>query len=250
MGKRKAEKLAKKQAQRADQKLNASVEQAKSWAAPKLESAMAWTEGCLGNSLDRAEKAAYTAVDKAGPRAKNAMVSLTDTFDSARHKVQDQYVPAASGQLAGVAGRASKALSTADIPKPVADAMVKVTGDKKATKKLRKAAEDYAKSAEKSLNKQSKKASKSGSGKTWMIVGVVVTAGGAAYAAYQLTKPVEDPWKNPTPQPLNDNTSATPQAASNPAEPVDAVKADSEPNHDTEGGAEEQVDAPAPRPAN
>ncbi|MGO1663891.1 MAG: hypothetical protein ACTH3H_11860 [Micrococcaceae bacterium] len=237
MGKRKAEKLAKKQAKAAEKKLNASVEQAKSWAAPKVESALAWTEEHLGDSLDRAEKVAYNAVDKAGPKAKSALANLSDALDSARHKVQDEYVPTAAGQLAGAASKTSKALHDADIPKPVSELLTKVTGDKKAAKKLQKAAEKYAKSAEKSLKKQAK----TGGGKKWLVVGVVVAAGGAAYAVYQLTKPVEDPWKNPTPQPLKADTPATPQAAQTTAQPVVT--------DDTEGGAEEQVDAPAPKPA-
>ncbi|MDN6411126.1 MAG: hypothetical protein L0K07_07090, partial [Yaniella sp.] len=85
-------------------------------------------------------------------------------------------------------------------PDFVNNSITRVTGNKKSARRLQKAAANWAKDAEKQLKKQSKKNKKSGRG--LLVVGITVAAAGAAYAVWRLSQPVEDPWTNPTPQPL------------------------------------------------
>lgn len=195
MGKKRQAKKAQKKAQK---RIDASVKQTKDWAAPKVEGALTWAETNFGDTLDNAQKFTADAVDK----------------------LQNDVWPEAAGKAASAANKAAAAIGDAELPDSVHSAVTKVTGDKKKAKKLQKAAEDYAKSAEKKLKKESKK----GKSKKWLVLGVVVAAGGASYAVYKLSKPVEDPWKNPTPQPLKQNT----PAASKPAAHVADKPAESE----------------------
>ena len=119
---------------------------------------------------------------------------------------RDQYVPVAASRLADAAGRAGKSVHDYKVPASVEDTLVRVTGDKKIVKKLRRAAEGYAATAEKGMKKQAKQAKRqSRSGKGWIISGMAVAAAGAAYAVWKLTNPVQDPWKTPAPGPVTAN---------------------------------------------
>lgn len=119
---------------------------------------------------------------------------------------RDQYVPVAAARLADAAGKAGKSVHDYKVPASVEDTLVRVTGDKKIVKKLRKAAEGYARTAEKGMKKQAKQAKRqSRSGKGWIISGMAVAAAGAAYAIWKLTTPVQDPWKAPAPGPVTAN---------------------------------------------
>lgn len=190
-----------KKLKKAEKNLSKTMDRAKDWASPKLESALHWAEDSL-----------TTGVEKATPYVSNSVESLADALQTARDKVTDEYAPAAAGQLATVAGKTSSSLDHAKVPAFVETTLAKVTGDKKAAKKLKKAASQYAKSTEKAMKKRSKR-SRSG-GKTLIVVGILAAAAAAGYAVWQLTQPVEDPWKNPTPQPLRPRLD-TPTAGGN-----------------------------------
>lgn len=183
---------------KAEKSIQSGVETAKDWVAPKVESALAWAEESLKDGAD-----------KAAPLVHDGLEAITHALHTARQKVEEEYAPAAAEQLADMAGKSADALHKVKISDGVNTAVTKVTGDKRAARKLKKAAENYAKSAEKRLKKQAKKQRRS-SAKGWVIAGIVVAAGGAAYAVWQLTKPVEDPWKNPTPQPLSNQAAQQP----------------------------------------
>lgn len=157
-----------------------------------------WAEHVWQDSSERAAP----VVDAASKALAEAATKVGDAASNFQHKVQDDYIPAAAGQLAPVAAGSAKALKTADIPNFVNDAITRVTGDKKSGRRLQKAAEQWAKEAEKQLKKQSKKTKKK-SGRGLLVVGITLAAAGAAYAVWRLSQPVEDPWTNPTPQPLN-----------------------------------------------
>ncbi|QCU76809.1 hypothetical protein E7744_00050 [Citricoccus sp. SGAir0253] len=201
-----------------EDRLTTGVDQAALWAAPKVEAALAWAERGLGegkvrgkaaraqashqvaDTIERLTPPVKAGLGQAGAALAGAAERVAPVVETARHKVQDEYVPAASGRLAGVAGQASRAAHHAKVSPAVESALIGLTGDKKAVKKLRRAAEQYAKSAERQLKKQARK---SGSGNTgWLVAGMVVAAGAAAVAVWQLTKPVDDPWKAPAPAPL------------------------------------------------
>lgn len=156
-----------------------------------------WAEDVWQESADRAAP----VVDAASKAVSDAAHKVGDAASNFQHKVQDDYIPAAAHQLAPVAGRSASAIKDADIPKFVNDGITRVTGDKKSARKLQKAAQSWAQDAEKQLKKQAKKNKKSNRG--LLVVGITIAAAGAAYAVWRLSQPVEDPWTNPTPQPLS-----------------------------------------------
>src|SRR5699024_2322531 len=84
-----------------------------------------------------------------------------DAASDFQGKLQDDYIPTAAGQLAPVAGRSADVIKDAEIPAFVNDTITRVTGNKRAGRKLQKAASQWAKDAEKQLKKQSKKKQKS-----------------------------------------------------------------------------------------
>jgi len=157
-----------------------------------------WAEHVWQDSADRAAP----VVDAASKALSDAAHKVGDAATSFQHKVQDEYIPTAAGQLAPVAARSAEAIKAADLPDVVNDAITRVTGDKKSGRRLQKAAQQWAKDAEKQLKKQSKKKQKK-SGRGLLVLGITVAAAGAAYAVWRLSQPVEDPWTNPTPQPLS-----------------------------------------------
>lgn len=161
-----------------------------------------WAEDVWQGSANRAAP----VVDAASKRISDAAHKVGDAASNLQHKVQDDYIPAAAGQLAPVAAGSAKAIKQADLPKFVSDSITRVTGNKKSARRLQKAAEKWAKDAEKQLKKQSKKNKKSSRG--LIVVGITVAAAGATYAVWRLSQPVDDPWTNPTPQPLSNAQNA------------------------------------------
>src|SRR5699024_5002923 len=109
----------------------------------------------------------------------------------------------AASQLTPVAGRSVDDIIAAEIPAFVNDTITRVTVNKRAGRKLKKAASQWAKDADKQLKKQSKKKQKSRRG--LLVVGTTVYTAGGAYDIWRLSQPVEDPCTNPTPQPLTTN---------------------------------------------
>lgn len=159
-----------------------------------------WAEHMWQDSADRAAP----VVDAASRKLADAAHKVGDAASNFQHKVQDDYLPAAAGQLAPVAAGSAKAIKAAELPAFVNDTITRVTGDKKSGRRLQKAAQQWAQEAEKQLKKQSKKKKKK-SGRGLLVLGITVAAAGAAYAVWRLSQPVEDPWTNPTPQPLSNN---------------------------------------------
>lgn len=157
-----------------------------------------WAEHVWQDSADRAAP----VVDAASKKLSDAAHKVGDAASNFQHKVQDEYIPSAAGQLAPVAAGSAKAIKAAELPAFVTDSITRVTGDKKSGRKLQKAAQQWAKEAEKQLKKQAKKKKKKKS-RGLLVVGITVAAAGAAYAVWRLSQPVEDPWTNPTPQPLS-----------------------------------------------
>lgn len=226
-----------------EDRMNAGADTLMRWAAPKIENMLAWAEKGAGESKARAKIAASQAthqmedtVDKVTPQIQSGLAAagtalagaanrVVNNVDQARHQVQDDYLPAASSRLADLAGQANKGIHNAKVNPAIEDALIKLTGDKKAVKKLRKAGENYTKVAQKQLKRHGKKSS---GGKGWLVAGIVAAAGAAAVAVWQLTKPVADPWKNPAPKPLTPTGQA--------------------PNPATTGAASFPVTAPKPAP--
>ena len=88
---------------------------------------------------------ANDAVEKLTPQVKAGLAHASAALSTASpgrghrpHKVSTTYVPAASGRLAPVAGQASKVAHNAKVSPAVENALMNLTGDKKAVKKLRR----------------------------------------------------------------------------------------------------------------
>lgn len=160
-----------------------------------------WAEHVWQDSANRAAP----VVDAASQKVSEAAHKVGDAASSFQHKVQDEYIPTAAGQLAPVAAGGAKAIRAAELPDFVNETIVRVTGDKRGGRKLQKAAEQWAKEAEKQLKKQARKKKKQKSRRGLIVVGIAVAAAGAAFAVWRLSQPVEDPWTNPTPQPISDS---------------------------------------------
>lgn len=191
---------------------------------PALSGALAPVQGFLEDLQGQAEDTGKDLKKAAGKKGKQLKKQSAKNRKAAAKKAQglsqdlvsqgraaarfaqerrDEYLPVAAARLADAAGKAGKSVHEVKVPAAVEEAVVRLTGDKKAVKKLRKAAEGYAAAAQKGMKKQAKR--QSGSGKGWILTGMAVAAAGAAYAVWKLTNPVQDPWKAPAPGPVTAN---------------------------------------------
>lgn len=116
-------------------------------------------------------------------------------FDDARHRITDEIAPQATERAGAVAASAAGLLATAQTPKFVDDLAVRVTGDKKAVKKARKALARASKDITKST--QAKKSGGFGSALVWILA--IGGLAGIAYYVWKKAQPVEDPWSTPLP---------------------------------------------------
>lgn len=138
-------------------------------------------------------------------------------FDDAKHRFTDEIAPQATERAGAVASSAAGLLAAAQTPKFVDDLAVRVTGDKKAMKKARKALNRASKDIAKNT-----RVKKSGNGFGMTMVWILAIGGlaGIAYYVWKKAQPVEDPWS--TPLPANRPADARP-VGSVPASQQDAV---------------------------
>ncbi|WP_019159896.1 hypothetical protein [Brevibacterium senegalense] len=204
------------------------------------ESVRPHVESVLNDAKSRFEDAR----DAAGKEYDSRLApALRDQADSAEKRGRDaaEKAGATAASLAGV-------LAAKQTPKGLEDAVVRITGDKKAMKKARKALKQAGKDIEK------RTAQKKTSGATWFWVGLgVVGAGAIAFAVARRLRPVEDPWSTPLPgnRPADARpVGSTPRSEQSPAQsvtsqvPVPAAAVDNakaegvevEGSDDTEGG--------------
>lgn len=204
------------------------------------ESVRPHVESVLNDAKSRFEDAR----DAAGKEYDSRLApALRDQADSAEKRGRDaaEKAGATAASLAGV-------LAAKQTPKGLEDAVVRITGDKKAMKKARKALKQAGKDIEK------RTAQKKTSGANWFWVGLgVVGAGAIAFAVARRLRPVEDPWSTPLPgnRPADARpVGSTPRSEQSPAQsvtsqvPVPAAAVDNakaegvevEGSDDTEGG--------------
>lgn len=183
--------------------VQAGVGAAFEWLEPRVELA---TER-IAEGMSKAQPVLQEKLDKMSPMIEDAQKRAGET----RQKFVDEYVPAASSKLSNVAANTAARLHDADVPVFVEDAVTRMTGDKKAVKKARKAAEDAMKVAAKELKKNQPKQKKSKKG--LLIFAVVVAATTAGIAIWRASRPIEDPWKTPAPMsPANNAASFSAEA--------------------------------------
>lgn len=248
--------------------VRASSAQALEASGPYLERANAWLHDASEAAAPRLREASdrlQSAADSVRPHLEDALEEAKSKFDDARATAEKEYGARVAPVLREQAENAQKqARSTAatagakasavagllaaqDTPKGFDDAVARLTGDKKAVKKARKAL----KSAGKDIQKRT--AEKSSRGGTWFWVGLgVVGAGAVAFAVARRLRPVEDPWSTPLPgnRPADARpVGSTPRSEQSPAKsvtsqvPVPAAAVDTAqaegvdgPSDDTEAG--------------
>lgn len=206
----------------------AGLAAAQMWATPHMGAAYGWAKPRWEKGLDTARPALQdtvrkaaegisggiavvtpriqTGLDKVGPRITHVIDETTpkiqSTLDkaapalnSAKVKVVEDYLPALSSKLGEAADSASRSLAGASVPPIVEKTVTRVTGDKKAVKNAQKRLVAATKEAAKELKKNQARKSRKG----WLIFGIIAAAVIAGVAAWQASKPVQDPWKTPAP---------------------------------------------------
>ena len=158
-------------------------------AAPKLreaaDKARPQVEALAGKAEEFAEKA-RPQVEALADKANGQVHSWADKLES--------YRPEATERAGKFASNAASSLSAAETPKLIDDLAVRLTGDKKAMKKARKALANAGKRIEKDT------ARKSGGGKAALVWTLVIgSAAGIGYYVWKKAQPVEDPWSTPLP---------------------------------------------------
>ncbi|MDO4240184.1 hypothetical protein, partial [Micrococcus sp.] len=211
-----AAKAAKKSRKRGAKKAVALKKDArgtKKQAAKKAEGAQALFAAKASDAKDAAAAGGLTAagllataVAALQDRSQELAPQVKDRLEQASQYAQDrraEYAPQAAAALAGAAGRAERTAHDVEVPASVEQLLIKLTGDKKAVKHLRKNAAGYAKRTRKDLQRQARAESRSGRG--WIVAGMAAAAAGAGVAVWKLTKPVQDPWTAPVPGPITAN---------------------------------------------
>lgn len=138
---------------------------------------------------DRAEGLAVRArpqVEAFADKANDQVHAWADKLDA--------YRPEATERAGKFASNAANSLAAVETPQLVDDLAVRLTGDKKAVKKARKALTNAGKRIQKDT------ARKSGGGKAAVVWTLVIgSAAGIGYYVWKKAQPVEDPWSTPLP---------------------------------------------------
>src|SRR5699024_2683634 len=122
-----------------------------------------WAEDVWQDSADRAAP----VVDAASKVLSDTANKVGDAASDFQGKLQDDYIPTAAGQLAPVAGRSADVIKDAEIPAFVNDTITRVTGNKRAGRKLQKAASQWAKDAKNNSRSSLRKSRNLAGGCSW-----------------------------------------------------------------------------------
>ncbi|MFW0773449.1 hypothetical protein ACLRGI_09785 [Paenarthrobacter nitroguajacolicus] len=239
-----------------EQSVTASVDNARDWAAPRVEAAVNWAVPRIQHGIDTAspriqeglKSAAHNladgvavvtpriqdglahlapkihdVVEDATPRIQETLNKATPALGLARDKVVVEYLPKLSEQLGQASVAVHHVLENAPaqvdaVAQRLVDSGVvhSVQEQAQATGKQIKVVTDQAsKAVSAALVKEQPKPKKRG----WLIVTVIAAAAAAGVAAWKASKPVEDPWK--TPSPVTPTPAPVPSTTTTPA-PADA----------------------------
>ncbi|MFJ5862247.1 hypothetical protein ACIQCM_12560 [Pseudarthrobacter sp. NPDC092439] len=212
-----------------------AVENAREWATPRVEAAVDWAVPRLQQGIDTAspkiqeglKTAAHNladgvatvtpriqdglahlapkindAVEGASPRLHEALDKATPVILNARDRVVVEYLPRLSDQI----GQASTVVHrTLENTPAHVDAVAQKLGDvglihalqeqaQAAGTQLKAAAAEAGRAANLQLAEPAKPKKRG-----WLVFGVIAAAVAAGVAAWKASKPVEDPWKTPSP---------------------------------------------------
>lgn len=182
---------------------------------PYLERANAWLNDASDAAAPRIREASgrlQSAADTVRPHVESALGEARNRFDDVRATAEKEYearvAPALREQSADAEKRARDVaeragmkassvaglLASTETSKGFDDAVARLTGDKKAMKKARKAL----KKAGEDLEKRTAQKSSDGGKWFWVVLGVV-GLGAIGFAVARRLQPVEDPWSTPLP---------------------------------------------------
>lgn len=225
----------------------AGVDNARDWAAPRVEAAVNWAVPRIQHGIDTAspkiqeglKSAAHNladgvatvtprlqdglahlapkihdAVEDATPKIQETLNKATPALGIARDKVVEEYLPKLSEQLGQASVVVHHVLENAPaqvdaVAQKLVDSGVvhSVQEQAQATSKQIKAVADQTSKAVSQQLAVQQKPKKRG----WLVVTVIAAAVAAGVAAWKASKPVEDPWK--TPAPVNPTPAPTPSPA-------------------------------------
>lgn len=178
--------------------------------ASKLDSAKKTSLRVLADASDAAAPKLRDAAEKARPQVEALADKAEELADRARPQVEalaekandqvhawadklESYRPEATERAGKFASNAANSLAAIETPQLIDDLAVRLTGDKKAMKKARKALGKAGKRIQKDT------AQKSG-GKAALVWTLVIgSAAGIGYYVWKKAQPVEDPWSTPLP---------------------------------------------------
>ncbi|NJC55563.1 hypothetical protein [Brevibacterium marinum] len=169
-------------------------------AAPKLRDTADKARPQVEAFAEKARPQVEALADRAEGLAERARPQVEAFADKANDQVHawadklEAYRPEATERAGRVASNAANSLANVETPQLIDDLAVRVTGDKKAVKKARKALTNAGKRIQKDT------ARKSGGGKTAVVWTLVIgSAAGIGYYVWKKAQPVEDPWSTPLP---------------------------------------------------
>lgn len=169
-------------------------------ASPKLREAADKARPQVEALAEKARPQVEALADRAEDLAVRARPQVEAFADKANEQVHawadklDAYRPEATERAGKFASNAANSLAAVETPQLVDDLAVRLTGDKKAMKKARKALTN----AGTRIQKDTKR--KSGGGKAAVVWTLVIgSAAGIGYYVWKKAQPVEDPWSTPLP---------------------------------------------------
>lgn len=227
----------------------------------KLDSAKQTSLRVLADASETAAPKLREAADKARPQVEAFAEKAEEFAEKARPQVEafadkandqvhawadklEAYRPEATERAGKFASNAANSLANVETPKLIDDLAVRLTGDKKAMKKARKALAGAGKKIEKDT------ARKSGKGKSALVWTLVIgSAAGIGYYVWKKAQPVEDPWS--TPLPNNRPADARPVGSTPASRQASATQVSQTevPASKAESATEEKAETPAPKPA-
>ena len=168
-------------------------------AAPKLREAADKARPQVEALADKARPQVEALAGKAEELADRARPQVEAFADRANEQVHawadklDSYRPEATERAGKFASNAANSLAGVETPQLIDDLAVRITGDKKAMKKARKALTSAG-------NRMQKQTARKSSGKAAVVWTLVIgSAAGIGYYVWKKAQPVEDPWSTPLP---------------------------------------------------
>ncbi|WP_181419840.1 hypothetical protein [Arthrobacter psychrolactophilus] len=175
------------------------VEHAREWTTPRVEAALGWAVPRIERGIEQASPIVQDSLRKAAQYTADGVAAVTPMLQDGLEKLAPRIsdaVDEATPHIQGALDKASPALASAK--ERVVHDFIPLVSDKlgDAAHAVETALEKTQLSHQVEVVAESVK-KKKGSGKGWIVVGIIAAASAAAVAAWKASKPVADPWKTP-----------------------------------------------------